>query len=1090
MRLLLLLSFTLLLGNQLLWSQGPVISEFMALNGTILADRDGEYSDWIEIQNKSTSAVSLKGWTLTDNRNKPEKWTLPDVMLEGSGFIIIFASGKDRAVAGSELHTNFRLDASGEYLALVNPDGKIITEFKDSYPVQKEDVSFGFLDGLKPDYLDPSPGAVNKYLWGDEIPRPSFSTSHGIYDYPFDLSIAGSVSGSKIYYTIDGSEPGSDDYLYEGLLNISSNSIIRAVEIAEGRKPSAVSTSTYLFFEDILNQPDYPDGYPLQWGPFTGIKGIAPADYGMDPEITGPEENKSLLRNAFSFLPVISIVTSKDFLFSAVNDADSGGIYIYTGPPLTNTTNGTGSGWERPASVEMFNSSGTLSFMADCGLKIHGGHSRRAEKSPKHSFRLVFRNTYGSESLNIPLFGEKALQGYNEIVLRAGFNNSWVHHSNSERVGAQYIADAWAKETHRRMGHESMHGFFAHLFINGLYWGIYNPSERPDEELFAACFGGEPGDLDIIKDYAEVANGTIEEWSRLVLMANAGLSTNISYQRIQGKNSTGEYDPALRPMVDAESLADYMILNMYAGNTDWDHHNWVAARNRINPGKGFRFFVWDAEKILEDPNIYMLNENNDNRPSRIFQQLMKNQEYKRLFADRIQKHCFENGPLTASSAAGLYEELSGTVSKALIAESARWGDYRRDVHQYQSAGPFDLYTYNNHWLPRYEYMLDTYFPARTDIFISQLREKGWFPSLDAPRYYINGESVINDRINKNDILTMESDAPDIYYTIDGSDPVIWQPEIRINPLARKYKESLVLSKTTHIRSRVYHDGEWSALNDRYFIVPEEYQNLKITELNYFPRSKAGFDDRETEFIELKNTGTTTLPLENFYFSEGVRYRFGEGSEIASGEIIVLSSNPAVFNEEYGFYPFGLYSGHLENEGERVTLNGPEGEVITSVNYSSSGYWPWETSGGGKSLVPLSLNPEGDQDSSAYWRCSYLYGGSPGKDDVFNPELQPGLIQNDIIILMPPYPNPARDYAYLPYRLLKDSYIELSVYTITGNLVEILYEGNKPAGDYVDIWSPLSSSGTGRYMAGMYIYRLKASSGAYTGELKGKIIFTK
>jgi len=125
-----------------------------------------------------------------------------------------------------------------------------------------------------------------------------------------------------------------------------------------------------------------------------------------------------------------------------------------------------------------------------------------------------------------------------------------------------------------------------------------------------------------------------------------------------------------------------MILNFYAGNWDWDHHNWIAIRNRVTPGRGFKFFSWDAEHIVESLNANILSENNDKCPSRLFQQLRQNKDFLRLFADRVQKFCFNNGPLTPASAAERWTKRAGQIEKAVIAESARWGDYRRDVHSY------------------------------------------------------------------------------------------------------------------------------------------------------------------------------------------------------------------------------------------------------------------------------------------------------------------------------------------------------------------------------------------------------------------------
>src|SRR5688572_14140322 len=109
--------------RQLLAATTPIISEFMADNGNTLADQDGAFSDWIEIHNPTPNTVNLDGYYLTDDASLPLKWRIPSVTLPASGNLVVFASGKDRAVAGQELHTNFELDAAGDYLALVKPDG-------------------------------------------------------------------------------------------------------------------------------------------------------------------------------------------------------------------------------------------------------------------------------------------------------------------------------------------------------------------------------------------------------------------------------------------------------------------------------------------------------------------------------------------------------------------------------------------------------------------------------------------------------------------------------------------------------------------------------------------------------------------------------------------------------------------------------------------------------------------------------------------------------------------------------------------------------------------------------------------------------
>ena len=122
---------------------GVVINEFMAQNDTKLKDQDGDYSDWMELFNDSASNVNLAGWCLTDAADDLQKWTFPAVSIGAGGYLIVFASNKNRAVAGSELHTNFKLAANGEYLALVRPDGTVASGFAPEYPPQYADVSYG-----------------------------------------------------------------------------------------------------------------------------------------------------------------------------------------------------------------------------------------------------------------------------------------------------------------------------------------------------------------------------------------------------------------------------------------------------------------------------------------------------------------------------------------------------------------------------------------------------------------------------------------------------------------------------------------------------------------------------------------------------------------------------------------------------------------------------------------------------------------------------------------------------------------------------------------------------------------------------------
>ena len=123
----------------------PRITEFMAVNNSILADEDGAFSDWIEIHNPDAEPISLAGYHLTDDAANLTKWTFPAVMLNPGAYLIVFASEKNRTDSAGRLHTNFKLSSDGEYLALVSPDGlTVVSAFAPAYPPQFGNESFGF----------------------------------------------------------------------------------------------------------------------------------------------------------------------------------------------------------------------------------------------------------------------------------------------------------------------------------------------------------------------------------------------------------------------------------------------------------------------------------------------------------------------------------------------------------------------------------------------------------------------------------------------------------------------------------------------------------------------------------------------------------------------------------------------------------------------------------------------------------------------------------------------------------------------------------------------------------------------------------
>ncbi len=144
-------------------AQQLVINEFMASNGTTIADEDGDYADWIELYNFGDSTINLHGWYLSDDISNPYRWRFPAIDIQAGEYLLIWASGKNRRSAQRPLHTNFSISKDGETLILSNPEGIRQDEV---WPKSLErDMAYG----RSPDgtgswqfMTNPSPAAPNK----------------------------------------------------------------------------------------------------------------------------------------------------------------------------------------------------------------------------------------------------------------------------------------------------------------------------------------------------------------------------------------------------------------------------------------------------------------------------------------------------------------------------------------------------------------------------------------------------------------------------------------------------------------------------------------------------------------------------------------------------------------------------------------------------------------------------------------------------------------------------------------------------------------------------------------------------------------
>jgi len=513
---------------------------------------------------------------------------------------------------------------------------------------------------------------------------------HGLFTKPFAVTLSPETPGNAIYYTTNGSPPSpGTGSRYTGPLTISTTTILRSAAFNGGLQAGGIDTRTFIFPADVLRQTGA--GFPATWGTNNGA--LVPADYEMDPEIVNHPACRGIMEPALKSLPSLSIVMDREDLFGPAHG-------IYANPKQS------GADWERPASVELIHPDAQKGFQIDCGIRIQGGWNRRPEESPKHAFRLAFRKKYGAGKLKHRLFERASTEEFNDLVLRAGCNNSWLHWHPTEREHGDYLRDQWMRETHAEMGRPAARGLFVHLYLNGLYWGIYNLTERPNENFAADHFGGKPGDYDA-RNGDNILSGDDTAWKQMFALANAGLTNETAFKTI------GE-------LLDVPAFIDYMILNLYGANGDWDRHsNWYAARRRHPPGP-FYFFAWDGERTIERVEDNTIKSDDDQSPTRLFQKLRENTEFRRQFAERAQRHLTGNGALTPSAAAARFQKLAERLDDAIVAESARWGDYRRDAHPYK-VGPYLLYTRDDHWRPEIQRLLKDYFPRRTAAVLEQFR---------------------------------------------------------------------------------------------------------------------------------------------------------------------------------------------------------------------------------------------------------------------------------------------------------------------------------------------------------------------------------
>lgn len=929
----------------------PVLAEFLASNQGGVLDEDGEDSDWIEIWNPGAAPVDLDGWHLTDSVVDPDRWTFPQTILLPDERILVFASDKDRAVAGQELHTNFKLSAQGEYLALVRPDHSAATAYAPSFPAQSSNRSYGQSEpasGLPAlGYFDPpTPLKPN----GDFAPldRPTASVPSGWQTGPLQLSLEPGAPGAQLIYTLDGTVPTlAGGIPYSQPIAVAQQTVVRARSFLLGHNPSEVLTLHYLFPAEIPQQDlasALARGFPAEWVDRNGNNwkdfgsGHPGAWYGMFPApLAGLTATQQA--SALQAIPSLCLTMDPDDWFGP---GGLQGIYV--------NSNAEGEAWVRTADLDWIDPQG-LTRSSSCGVAIQGGGSTAPFSRGQLSISMRFQQEYGPTKLDIPVFGEDGPDEFDYLILdgylQYAINQRHGQGSHTPRSQSQELRDLYASDLHSAMGRPDARGRQVHLFLNGHYWGVYGLHERPDHRFAARAFGGDSDDYDYLK-HGDVDSGNGNPVDHPSDPGAWAIAQDIAAKGLAPGNTYGGQDSweLFQDYVDLDDYVDYLVLNFYLGNADWPNHNWIAVgRGRAADGlpesrPQFRFFSWDAESILHGEGNELLVgdgawDRTDQMPTNPKNVLffhtacLAHPDYALRFADRVWKHVSPGGALYVDPAfsapgtpfdpaqpqrnrpAALYHQMSQSMAQVVPFELARWVEYF-------PANPSLVLA---DWHAERARLLTEYMPVRTAVLIEQLRSGVvLYPNVEAPLATPRGGEVPRG----TPVQFAVNPGGSLWLTLDGTDPRL--PGGGVSPTAIESSGIIQLDGPgirglVRLRARAIQGGEWSPLEAADFFVgnaPVRLNELQASNAQTLADEHGDYDD----WCELFNRSSFPADLSGFRLSDDPAdldaFTFPEGTVLpAHGHLVVwLDGEPEQGPLHADF--------RLDQGGEQLRLHAPDG----------------------------------------------------------------------------------------------------------------------------------------------------------------------
>jgi hypothetical protein len=590
------------------------INEIIASNTQTNFDPDYiGFSDWIEIYNAGNTAVSLYGYYLTDDFQVPNKWQITEsTILPPGAYCVFWADGLD---IGN--HTNFKLSSAGEEVGLADTSGVLIDSF--IYPPQNTDVSYGRKydePGLFGFFYKPTPGSANTTLFLEEMiyaGTPVFSTSGGIYPGPVSVELGTSSPLAEIRFTIDGSYPDENSPVYSTPIQTSDTiSIIRARVFEDGIAPGVVVSNTY--FANVSHE-----------------------------------------------LPILSITTDPDNLWN-----DTIGIYCVGTHGIPGfggiTANYWHTDWERPVNFEMFETDGEQVINQQTGIAINGARRNMAQKS----LRVFARGKYGKPSIDYGIFKSRENEAFSSLVLRNG---------GFPDLSSTMIRDGLGQSiTIGTMGMDYQGYRQAVLYLNGIYWGIYNIHEKQNEDYLASNNDADPANVNMLENsWVGVIEGSNEDYLMLLdFMEQNDLNTESNYNYLRNK-------------IDIDNYINYQIAEIYLGNYDWPGIN-IKYWNENKENSRWRWLLFDVDFGFglwwERYNFNTLEHATatdgpvwPNPPSStiFFRDLLTNDDFRDEFIQRFAAHL--NTAFLPERVLGFADSLALNITQEMPAHINRWKDY-------------------------------------------------------------------------------------------------------------------------------------------------------------------------------------------------------------------------------------------------------------------------------------------------------------------------------------------------------------------------------------------------------------------------------